>query len=179
MRAYICGGRAPFVENSSKYSTLTRACAREIDTKRKKGKQIQYKIELLNVCFTNNNQQREQIKHSHTHSGRIQDEENGKKQKLAETNKSTHCNVTEERLSSRRRKRVGGRRLVKYRITLSVTEKERERDSERKRRRMFVCDNILNKKRESKDLSLTDKQNTRENKNQLEINTLEAYDEGC
>lgn len=45
--------------------------------------------------------------------------------------------------------------------------------------RMFVCDNILNKKkRESKDLSLTDK-NTRENKNQLEINTLEAYDEGC
>lgn len=58
-------------------------------------------------------------------------------------------------------------------------KKERERDSERKRRRMFVCDNILNKKRESKDLSLTDKQNTRENKNQLEINTLEAYDEGC
>lgn len=58
---------------------------------------------------------------------------------------------------------------------MSVTEKERERDSERKRRRMFVCDNILNKKRESKDLSLTDKQNTRENKrNQLEINTLEA-----
>lgn len=102
-----------------------------------------------------------------------------KKQKLAKTNKSTHCNVTEERLSSRRRRRVGGRRLVKYRITLSVTEKERERDSERKRRRMFVCDNILNKKRESKDLSLTDKQNTRENKNQLEINTLEAYDEGC
>lgn len=42
--------------------------------------------------------------------------------------------------------------------------RERERDSERKRRRMFVCDNILNKKRESKDLSLTDKQNTRENK---------------
>lgn len=58
-------------------------------------------------------------------------------------------------------------------------ERKRERDSERKRRRMFVCDNILNKKRESKDLSLTDKQNTRENKNQLEINTLEAYDEGC
>lgn len=54
-------------------------------------------------------------------------------------------------------------------------ERARERDSERKRRRMFVCDNILNKKRESKDLSLTDKQNTRENKrNQLEINTLEA-----
>lgn len=54
-------------------------------------------------------------------------------------------------------------------------ERTRERDSERKRRRMFVCDNILNKKRESKDLSLTDKQNTRENKrNQLEINTLEA-----
>lgn len=41
-------------------------------------------------------------------------------------------------------------------------ERTRERDSERKRRRMFVCDNILNKKRESKDLSLTDKQNTRE-----------------
>lgn len=80
---------------------------------------------------------------------------------------------------SRRRRRVGGRRLVKYRITLSVTDEERERDSARKRRRMFVCDNILNKKRESKDLSLTDKQNTRENKNQLEINTLEAYDEGC
>lgn len=33
--------------------------------------------------------------------------------------------------------------------------------------RMFVCDNILNKKkRESKDLSLTDK-NTRENKTNL------------
>lgn len=139
MRACICGGRAPFVENSSKYSTLTRACAREIDTKRKKGKQIQYKIELLNVCFTNNNQQREQIKHSHTHSGRIQDEENGKKQKLAETNKSTHCNVTEERLSSRRRRIVGGRRLVKYRITLSVTEKEREREIVRESEEECLC----------------------------------------
>lgn len=88
MRACICGGRAPFVENSSKYSTLTRACAREIDTKRKKGKQIQYKIELLNVCFTNNNQQREQIKHSHTHSGRIQDEENGKNKNLQKQTKA-------------------------------------------------------------------------------------------
>lgn len=122
---------------------------------------------------------RESKSNTHTHTLDGSKRKKMEKQKLAETNKSTHCNVTEERLSSRRRRRVGGRRLVKYRITLSVTEKERERDSERKRRRMFVCDNILNKKRESKDLSLTDKQNTRENKNQLEINTLEAYDEGC
>lgn len=69
-------------------NTHTRACAREIDTKRKKGKQIQYKIELLNVCFTNNNQQREQIKHSHTHSGRIQDEENGKNKNLQKQTKA-------------------------------------------------------------------------------------------
>lgn len=57
--------------------------------------------------------------------------------------------------------------------------RKRSRDSARKRRKnVCVWQYIKQKKRESKDLSLTDK-NTRENKNQLEINTLEAYDEGC
>lgn len=118
--------------------------------------------------ITSREREREQIKHTHT----LLTDPRWRKRKNKNLQKQTKahiCNVTGERLSSRRRRR--GRRLVKYRITLSVTEKERERDSERKRRRMFVCDNILNKKRESKDLSLTDKQNTRENKYQLEINT--------
>lgn len=47
--------------------------------------------------------------------------------------------MTEERLSSRRRRIVGGRRLVKYRITLSVTEKEREREIVRESEEECLC----------------------------------------
>lgn len=89
----ICVERkAPFVANYSKYGTHlhVRACAREIDTKRKKGKQLQYKIELLNVCFTNNNQQRERANQTHSHTLDGSKMEKTEKQKLAETNKSTH-----------------------------------------------------------------------------------------
>lgn len=60
--------------------------------------------------------------------------------------------------------------------TVRVTETMRER--ERKRRRMFVCDNILKTKRESKDLSLlinTRKQNKPTSNQHIE----QANDEGC
>lgn len=73
--------------------------------------------------------EREQIKHTHT----LLTDPRWRKRKNKNLQKQTKahiCNVTGERLSSRRRRR--GRRLVKYRITLRVTEKEREivRESE-------------------------------------------------
>lgn len=82
---------------------------------------------------------RESKSNTHTHTLDGSKRKKMEKQKLAETNKSTHCNVTEERLSSRRRRRVGGRRLVKYRITLSVTEKEREREIVRESEEECLC----------------------------------------
>lgn len=91
-------------------------------------------------------------------------------------NKSTHYNVT----GKIAQKKSWWTKISKIQDNVECYWEERDREIVREsEERMFVCDNILNKKkRESKDLSLTDK-NTRENKNQLEINTLEAYDEGC
>lgn len=94
--------------------------------------------------------------------------EKTEKQKLAETNKSTHLQCDGREIEQKKKKKRT--KISKIQDNVECY-RERKRDSERKRRRMFVCDNILNKKRESKDLSLTDKQNTRENKYQLEINT--------
>lgn len=116
--------------------------------------------------ITSRERKRANQTHSHTLDGSKM--EKTEKQKLAETNKSTHLQCDGREIEQQKKKKRT--KISKIQDNVECY-RERKRDSERKRRRMFVCDNILNKKRESKDLSLTDKQNTRENKYQLEINT--------
>lgn len=79
----ICVRSAPFAvaapKNAHKHNHTRKRVKKH---ERRKGKQIQYKIELLNVCFTINNQQSK----SNTLDG-IQDDTN----KLAENTRSTHA----------------------------------------------------------------------------------------